>query len=228
MTDEQGFLNACLSEPDHDLPKLVFADWLEEQGRTKEAWRIRQYLREYRPRWHEAVGQWSGDRPQRVNHLKPIRQVFRSRNDALWRMVCLTQLEILNARYPLHLEQARWPRGWGPQRYAQTLSEAKCRVLLDACGPIAGLDLAREAAEQAVVVAASHWDHICASQAAERLARSILASAGDGSQPLQHAVNATRQAVLYGVLTAGAKDAEMIRQITQNFWTYVFATKPPW
>ena len=32
MTEEQAFLMAILERPDDDSTKLVYADWLEEQG----------------------------------------------------------------------------------------------------------------------------------------------------------------------------------------------------
>jgi uncharacterized protein (TIGR02996 family) len=32
MTEEKAFLQAILSQPDEDTPRLIFADWLEEQG----------------------------------------------------------------------------------------------------------------------------------------------------------------------------------------------------
>ena len=33
MSDEKAFLAAIKAHPDDDLPRLVLADWLEEQGR---------------------------------------------------------------------------------------------------------------------------------------------------------------------------------------------------
>lgn len=41
MNDEQGFRRAIAANPDDDLPKMVFSDWLEEQGRNEEAEAIR-------------------------------------------------------------------------------------------------------------------------------------------------------------------------------------------
>src|SRR2546423_15203209 len=32
MTDEQGLLQAILESPGDDLPRLVYADWLDENG----------------------------------------------------------------------------------------------------------------------------------------------------------------------------------------------------
>ena len=31
MNDETGFMNAIIQAPGDDLPRLVFADWLEER-----------------------------------------------------------------------------------------------------------------------------------------------------------------------------------------------------
>lgn len=37
MTDEDAFRAAIRAAPDDDAPKLVFADWLDERERHKEA-----------------------------------------------------------------------------------------------------------------------------------------------------------------------------------------------
>jgi uncharacterized protein (TIGR02996 family) len=39
--DEQALLNAVIAAPDDDLPRLVYADWLEEHGRAERAELIR-------------------------------------------------------------------------------------------------------------------------------------------------------------------------------------------
>jgi uncharacterized protein (TIGR02996 family) len=41
MTEEEAFLEAICEEPDNDVPRLVYADWLEEQGRGERAEFIR-------------------------------------------------------------------------------------------------------------------------------------------------------------------------------------------
>jgi uncharacterized protein (TIGR02996 family) len=38
MTQEEAFLEAILAEPRDDVPRLVFADWLEEQGDPRGEW----------------------------------------------------------------------------------------------------------------------------------------------------------------------------------------------
>lgn len=46
MTDrERGFLDAVLADPSDDFPRLVYADWLEDEGRTERAEFIRQAIR---------------------------------------------------------------------------------------------------------------------------------------------------------------------------------------
>ena len=42
MHDEDAFLRAIQAEPKNDLRKLVYADWLEEQGRAGEAAFVRE------------------------------------------------------------------------------------------------------------------------------------------------------------------------------------------
>src|ERR1700682_1902421 len=41
MVDSEAFLATILEHPDADAPRLVFADWLEEQGETNRAEFIR-------------------------------------------------------------------------------------------------------------------------------------------------------------------------------------------
>jgi uncharacterized protein (TIGR02996 family) len=41
MTDHHAFLQAILANPDEDAPRLIYADWLEEQGDTDRAEFIR-------------------------------------------------------------------------------------------------------------------------------------------------------------------------------------------
>jgi uncharacterized protein (TIGR02996 family) len=41
MSDEAGFLQTIITDPDDDAPRLVYADWLEEHGQTERAEFIR-------------------------------------------------------------------------------------------------------------------------------------------------------------------------------------------
>lgn len=43
-TDEAAFLRAICENPEDDLPRLVFADWLEEHGETEQAEMIRRMI----------------------------------------------------------------------------------------------------------------------------------------------------------------------------------------
>jgi uncharacterized protein (TIGR02996 family) len=38
MTDEQAFLAAIIANPDDDLPRLVYADWLRESWQPEDSW----------------------------------------------------------------------------------------------------------------------------------------------------------------------------------------------
>lgn len=44
MRDEDAFLLAIVSNPDDDAPRLIYADWLEEQGETDRAALIRSQI----------------------------------------------------------------------------------------------------------------------------------------------------------------------------------------
>jgi uncharacterized protein (TIGR02996 family) len=41
MTDRDALYRAILAHPEDDTPRLVYADWLEENGRSEEAEIIR-------------------------------------------------------------------------------------------------------------------------------------------------------------------------------------------
>ncbi len=178
MTDEQVFIDSCLTDPDTELPKLVFADWLEEHGRTTEAWRIRQYVRVYRPAWL-AVLDWDATVDWRQLE-RLTRQVIDPRSDELWRLVFVTLLDGILQRYPLSLERFTWQDGWNPDRYRNVLATVNCRVILVACGIEANLALA----EQTILAAAEvtqdpEWDSAWYIARALRLAtREIQASSG--------------------------------------------------
>ncbi len=132
MLDEHAFMDKCLADPDHDLPKLVFADWLEEQGRTIEAWRIRQYVCVYQPEWLAAI-RWD----HIVDHRacsELVKRCVHARTDDLWRLVSLALLEAVQTSEPLPLDQLSWQAGWQLDQFLQTLAVSKCRIRLYACG----------------------------------------------------------------------------------------------
>src|SRR5262245_43458423 len=45
MNDEDAFRKAVLADPDDDLPRLGFADWLEENGQPERAAFVRAQVR---------------------------------------------------------------------------------------------------------------------------------------------------------------------------------------
>ncbi len=147
MNDEQAFIDACLRQPQDNLVKLVFADWLEEQGRSTEAWRLRTYLEVYRPQWWRAI-RWDRRITDRWCKRR-VRATVRMRNDPLWRLVNLTLLDAVLERRPLRLEVVPWQQAWSAERYCHTLAAACSRIVLCACGINANLDAAWLAAWRA-------------------------------------------------------------------------------
>ncbi len=212
MTNESAFIAACLAEPEEDLPKLVFADWLEEHGRHIEAWRIRAYLQEYRAAWKKAI-RWSG-LAQGSKCRSLIEQVVHPRQDELWRLVCLTLVEAILDDFPLALEQVAWEHGWDSARYHRTLAEAKCRVILHACGVDANLQVARVSA-RAAQIAASHG-----SDPQEDAA--IIASYLDWT-----AVEST-EASHFAVMIALNVGRFAATVAAQSLWTHICTTNPEW
>ena len=90
MSDEEAFLKAVLADPDSDGPRLVFADWLQEQGDQLRADFIRvdcEYARldrddpryqgvsnrrhrlrmKYEPVWGKSLPEWSRDLRPRLH-----------------------------------------------------------------------------------------------------------------------------------------------------------------
>jgi len=61
--DELALLKAIASAPDDDLPRLVFADWLDEHGRTERAHFIRLQIAEHR------CTAWAGREQRQVEIL---------------------------------------------------------------------------------------------------------------------------------------------------------------
>lgn len=58
MTDEAAFLRTICAHPVDDGPRLVYADWLEEQGRCKESEHIRNVLADkFKPenKWRDST-----------------------------------------------------------------------------------------------------------------------------------------------------------------------------
>ncbi len=155
MTDEEAFQSTCLAQPQEDLAKLVYADWLEDQGRSIEAWRIRTYLQVYRSHWQTRIrwkGRWSA---KECNYL--IRSIIRFQakdwSDDLWRLILLTLIQAILKQFAIHVDEIPWQRvlhdPWDTLRYQHTLAVAECRVLFSACASSDHLAAAERAAQRA-------------------------------------------------------------------------------
>ncbi|HET6574610.1 MAG TPA: TIGR02996 domain-containing protein, partial [Fimbriiglobus sp.] len=70
MTDRDALLAAIIARPEDDLPRLVFADWLEEHGESARATFIRaqiagddaaaaDFLREHKADWDRELPEWA-------------------------------------------------------------------------------------------------------------------------------------------------------------------------
>jgi uncharacterized protein (TIGR02996 family) len=75
MTQENSFLHAIIENPDDDMPRLVYADWLEDQGDPRAA----------AVRKHPEISRFLTDLATAPNAEAPLRQleewVFRGRAD---------------------------------------------------------------------------------------------------------------------------------------------------
>ncbi len=229
MTDESAFLQNCLTMSDEDLPKLVFADWLEEQGRSLEAWRIREYLRVYRPQWRAAL-RWEG-KVHRDECRRPIQAVVQPREDPLWQIVSITLVDALCQRYPLPLKRIRWQGDWNAQRFATTFAEIRCRIVLTACG----IDADQRASFQAAVEACSAADR-AGSRAANQAAFALLILAKgvkEAAEPYAREKLAAMRCVLCLAESLGARQhaplpGQPLVVAAHSLWKHIQATDPPW
>src|SRR5271166_3055191 len=78
MTEERAFLTAILERPDDDATKLVYADWLEEQGDLRG-----EYLRLMMKMRQERVV--TPEQRQRHNELSAKLTELRSQEVKAWR-----------------------------------------------------------------------------------------------------------------------------------------------
>jgi uncharacterized protein (TIGR02996 family) len=104
MTDEDSFLRAITAAPDDDLPRLVYADWLDEHGRHERAEFIRLQC--------ELARLPEGN--ARHNELRTREHDLLTAHGAEW-LGGLRALNIRAARSPeefSRLDVARFRRGW--------------------------------------------------------------------------------------------------------------------
>src|SRR3954451_12292860 len=74
VSDEAGLLDAVVREPDDDLHRMVYADWLEERGQGARAEFIRVQVELARP---------AADRPRRAELLRREKTLL-ARNGRRW------------------------------------------------------------------------------------------------------------------------------------------------
>ncbi len=218
MSEEQALIDLCLCQPEDDFPKLILADWLEDDGRTLQAWRIRTYLRIYRPTWQQTL-LWDQERDADATE-NLIRRVLRKRNDELWRLVELTMLYAVLERYPPRLDAFRWPEEWDVPRFLRTLAEARCQVMFRSYG----LDTNLRNAEQAALRA---WSAAAGSTRAAHAAQAVRWTAAT-RRPRIAALAAVWEIVGAGN-AAWSEDAERaVWSATYSLWRHVHDTLPNW
>ncbi len=224
IRDEAALIAACLAEPKDDLPKLVFADWLEEQGKTTEAWRLRQYLWVYRPIWKEGF-EWQAD-PEWTSEDRRalLEELVETRRDELWRLVILTLVEAIWARYPLELNgpKLHWPDGWNVERYQHILAQAKCLIILYSCGIQVHLVKALQATGR--MRDAFRWRSGAAAGIAEALRQAARRENVAASATTKAARALERMAEDY----VRKRPWEPIQQAFGSLWWHIRDTKPPW
>src|SRR5262245_7236808 len=75
VTAEQGFLESITTNPEDDTPRLVYADWLDDQGQSERAEFIRLQIQ---------LARMSEDDPQRPNLVDREQELFQ-RHRVEWR-----------------------------------------------------------------------------------------------------------------------------------------------
>ena len=97
MSDDSTFLAAINTAPADNTPRLVYADWLEEQGRPAEFLRIECEIAELDP----------GDYWQRVHSVAKLRCAIRGLDDEWMAAVSRVSIEEI---YACHQEIQSWLR----------------------------------------------------------------------------------------------------------------------
>lgn len=140
MPDELAFLRTILEDPDHDGPRLVYADWLEETGETARAEFIRvqielarlangnshgdalraqerNLLKRFRQRWIRRVGGFVRDAEFErgmIDHVRVTGADMVRHSERLFERAAVTRLRLTNAAEDLgriaKLPALRWLR----------------------------------------------------------------------------------------------------------------------
>jgi uncharacterized protein (TIGR02996 family) len=130
MTEERAFLIAILERPDDDTTKLVYADWLEEQGDPRY-----EFLR-----WMVKVRQEriiTPEQRQRHNELSAELQELRTQEWQEWE-------NALADRGPPQENRERQRRVQELEGQLAKLSKMSCDEAKACCGPTAKKDAAKE------------------------------------------------------------------------------------
>lgn len=122
--DELALLAAIIAAPDDDLPRLVYADWIEERGRPERAAFVRVQCRIGREESRESIGcclwpdnscsglngamrrldpgwrdRWCSECEPKVRHLERERELWTLDNGLVWFGESAANLTIAPAKY---------------------------------------------------------------------------------------------------------------------------------
>ena len=178
-TDETALLAAIRDRPGDDLPRLVYADWLEERDQSDPARRIRDWVYRLKP---AAVAAWEAGRvPPGVD---TVADTLQAADPHTWRLAAVLGQRLSEARWPVPYDRVTgWPAGWDAARHRAAILD--CRHAAELAGYGLGVD--PKAAESAQLAARSAaWSaQLAAGSAAEsawgRLYASVLAGVREGS-----------------------------------------------
>ncbi len=251
--DEESLITLCVAQANDDWPKLMFADWLEDQGRTREAWRLRKFLQVYRGQWLAATQLpthwyrwWPFVDPQALELRRTIHSAVASRYDELWRLVVVILDEVLRQHYPLQLRSIARFTGWGEAEIEQLLREMRCRIVLASCGIDVGLTQVGARANALAQRAESQWvqqkhtlrqrvenpwlqkkfDHLWhLSRAADAVAwAATQTNATSAGRETHHPAGAATMSLLEPLLVC----SELARARAFTLWTCIRDTNPAW
>lgn len=136
MTQRDALLRAVCENPDDDLPRLVFADWCEENGEPERAEFIRLMCRI--PELCRAIDRGAGEKA--VKELNPLdRRAWK-----LWEKHGRAWFAELPKLTGITWPDGRWPRGFAPSVTATSVGTfLKAADTIAATIPLGGLTLKR-------------------------------------------------------------------------------------
>ncbi len=132
QSDLAAFFSAMDRDPLNDLPKLIFADWLEEQAQWLPARRLRRYLNDLHPLW--AAGIASSNLRVANPPFAQIRRGVLGRNDELWRLAGISLLKSLSRLETIGWEDILWMPDQSSTAFQHTLAQSWTHIELFSCG----------------------------------------------------------------------------------------------